>query len=792
MSNMLDWARYYASMGISVFPCAISIENGKKRHRPIADWDSASTTDGKTHERWFGPGGAWNGPNVALCIDTGKSGLVVVDPDEGLDADGSQKGGLARWLALFPPATYRVRTPGGGEHWYYRGLPELPIGISQNKIAKHVDVRGLGGYVVAPPSADVRGPYLQLGTLTSIAALPPVPQCVIEAHSRRQEERAPAVPVDLSPAGRERAARYCAAGIAREVERYGGLTDGRASGAFAFAVRLVELANAASFTLEDVETHYWHGIESALGNGVSALTIKDARRQWWNAVTHVGERPAIIPDDVEPEIMQLPWLASSRTSSEPPKLSALKPIRGARAIAPPSAPADVAMELSKTDVLHVDGIPCLAHWRGDFYQWTSTRWEVVDHDAVTTFLYQALHEAEHIDPMDHERVRPWEPSRRRVEDVMHALGSLALPRANALEPDDAAARIVPLWNGILTPATRALTPLTPKIFNLHCLPFEYDPHAEAPSWLAFLSDVFGDDTESISLLQEWFGYVLSGDTSHQKVLNIVGPPGCGKGTIMRTMVLMTGRHAVCSPTIASLSDRFGEEQFIGKTLATMPDVRWNVRGVPEAIAAMLAISGEDNRTIQRKNRSPWTGELTVRVMLSGNDLPQFADASSAMGRRFLNILIERSAVGREDLKLGDRIQQELPGILNWALDGWDRLTANGRFTVSSVAAGMAEEISELSSPIAGFAKDWCQFSPDVATRTSELYQAWRLYREASGVQASPHIGQFARDLASYGRAHGVRLERRSFDGKQARCVVGVRLDDSISSMISSRIGHHVQ
>jgi hypothetical protein len=50
-------------------------------------------------------------------------------------------------------------------------------------------------------------------------------------------------------------------------------------------------------------------------------------------------------------------------------------------------------------------------------------------------------------------------------------------------------------------------------FNIMVLPYDYDPAATCPRWQQFLDEVFGDDTESIGLLQEWFGYVLSGRTA---------------------------------------------------------------------------------------------------------------------------------------------------------------------------------------------------------------------------------------------------------------------------------------
>jgi len=55
-----------------------------------------------------------------------------------------------------------------------------------------------------------------------------------------------------------------------------------------------------------------------------------------------------------------------------------------------------------------------------------------------------------------------------------------------------------------------LTKHTPELFNLVSVPFDYDRNAPKPeAWLAFLASLWTDDPDSIALLQEYMGYVLS-------------------------------------------------------------------------------------------------------------------------------------------------------------------------------------------------------------------------------------------------------------------------------------------
>lgn len=145
-------ARSYAKAGIFVNPVHVTRKpDGKKDVRPVGRWRDMSS-------RSLADIGAWEQehPDAGLLIDCGKSGLVVVD------CDGDE--GIRNWRDLFgdgpiPTPLAIVRTP-GGQHWHYRAHPDHPIGNDQDgKVAPRVDIRGLGGFVFAPPTSDGSGQW---------------------------------------------------------------------------------------------------------------------------------------------------------------------------------------------------------------------------------------------------------------------------------------------------------------------------------------------------------------------------------------------------------------------------------------------------------------------------------------------------------------------------------------------------------------------------------------------------------------------------------------------------------
>lgn len=150
--KLCDAALDYANSGIYVFPLRLYVRgDGKKGLSPIAAWHDVSTNDIAKILDWFSVGGAWRGTGVA--IDTGKSGLTVIDLDvtEGKD-------GIAAWERENTPSPMQVITPTGGRHHYFRADPSRPVTVhNRGEVADGIDVRGQGGLVIAPPTRDPRG-----------------------------------------------------------------------------------------------------------------------------------------------------------------------------------------------------------------------------------------------------------------------------------------------------------------------------------------------------------------------------------------------------------------------------------------------------------------------------------------------------------------------------------------------------------------------------------------------------------------------------------------------------------
>jgi putative DNA primase/helicase len=153
---------------------------------------------------------------------------------------------------------------------------------------------------------------------------------------------------------------------------------------------------------------------------------------------------------------------------------------------------------------------------------------------------------------------------------------------------------------------------------------------------------------------------------------------------------------------------FGLAPLIGKCVAIISDARLGGRADQHAIAErLLSITGEDAITIDRKYLSAWTGQLQARFIIISNELPRLADASGALASRFIVLVLINSFYGREDQSLIGRLLTELPGILNWAIVRWRRLTERGHFLQPRSALDAVRQLEDLGSPIGAFLRERC-------------------------------------------------------------------------------------
>jgi putative DNA primase/helicase len=191
---IVEAALRLAESGLYVFPChsptprgdcscrRIDCPNHSKHPRTTNGLKDATRDPAIINEWWR----RWRTSNIGLSC--GPSKLVVLDYDPAHDPERAGYGFLESIGAVRAPT---VRTGGDGYHYYFQSPPGAEVRNSAGLLAPGVDVRGVGGYVLAPPSMHRSGKaYSWISDRTSnlIEALPTLPQTLSSAKERHPTE----------------------------------------------------------------------------------------------------------------------------------------------------------------------------------------------------------------------------------------------------------------------------------------------------------------------------------------------------------------------------------------------------------------------------------------------------------------------------------------------------------------------------------------------------------------------------------------------------------------------------
>lgn len=440
------------------------------------------------------------------------------------------------------------------------------------------------------------------------------------------------------------------------------------------------------------------------------------------------------------------------------------------------------------------GTLILRYWRDQWVRWDGAAYRAVPRSEMEAMVVRFIN-----DYFDrYKSKKRLKVTGNLVSNVMMAMRSMAIlpesvtppswidsptwmnPRSTDQPPFEATDVVVTRNHLIHLPSFESrsgLIPPTPRFFTENALDYTFERRVAKPTeWLHFLSMLWKDDQASIDLLQEWFGYCVTTDTSQHKILFMVGPPRSGRSTIGRVLTGVVGEANVAGPTLSSLRENFGLMPLLGKSLAIISDARFSGQSSQNCIVErLLSISGEDRIVIDRKQLQPITVKLNTRIVIISNELPELTDASGALASRLLVLHTPKSWRNHEDPTLTRRLLAERPGILRWAIEGWRRLSRRGHFVQPKSGADLLQEITELSSPVTAFVRERCVLGRDLQISKSELYKSYTAWCERRGQIRVPTDARFGRDLlAAFPQ---VRCGRPRKGGLRQQVYTGIALPD---------------
>jgi putative DNA primase/helicase len=386
------------------------------------------------------------------------------------------------------------------------------------------------------------------------------------------------------------------------------------------------------------------------------------------------------------------------------------------------------------------------------YMYNGVYWQVLE-DKV---LKLALKKAAELMGIDEYLAKQAAVGDRLLKEF-YDTGFQQMPKTNKV--------LINLQNGTLEiseDGTYNLREFRPDDFLRYQLPFAYNDAAKCPKWEAFLDEVLPDKSSRM-VLAEAFGsvFIKTGNLKLEKAVILKGPGANGKSVVFDVISALLGRENMLNYSVGSLCDETGYFRAqLQNALVNYSSELGSTRQFNTERFKQLC-SGEPMEA-----RVPYKEAFTIydyaRLIFNVNILPRNVEHTDAFFRRFLLILFNVSIPPkRQDKKLARKIiATDLPGILNWVLDGLNRIIKQGDFSECKASEEALETYRTESNSVLLFLQE-NEYQPSDTGRIERkiLYEEYDGFCCGDGHKACS-AAEFYSRLKSAGyrlfKMHGVR------------------------------------
>lgn len=217
-------------------------------------------------------------------------------------------------------------------------------------------------------------------------------------------------------------------------------------------------------------------------------------------------------------------------------------------------------------------------------------------------------------------------------------------------------------------------------FIKYALPFDYNEAAAAPIFNRYLNEILSKELQEV--LQDFCGYIFISHLKLEKCLVCYGSGANGKSVFFEVISSLLGSANIATKSLGDLTD--GTQGAYSR--ATIKDKLVNYgseikgKNVDVDIFKRL-VSGEPVQA-RLPYGNPFDLKSNIKFIFNANELPRLEEHNNAVFRRFIIVPFERTIPKeRQDKELHLKIaRNELAGVLNWLLQGLERVLANKSIT----------------------------------------------------------------------------------------------------------------
>lgn len=265
-------------------------------------------------------------------------------------------------------------------------------------------------------------------------------------------------------------------------------------------------------------------------------------------------------------------------------------------------------------------------------------------------------------------------------------------------------------------------------------PVAHDPAATCPTWRWFVDWAMQGDAELVGFLQRAVGYSLTGSVAEQCLFFLHGSGANGKSTFLNVVQRLAGDYALAAEAdllLATTHERHstGIADLVGRRLVVVQETD-DGRRLAEATVKQL--TGGDTIRARRMRQDNFEFRPTHKLWMAANHRPMVRGTDHGIWRRIRMVpFLNAVAPDAQDPALFDKLLVELPGILNWALEGCSQWRHGGLRPPPAVLNATQEYRTEQDH-IGRFLDDCCELANDVCVSARDLRAAYERWCEENG------------------------------------------------------------
>jgi len=324
-----------------------------------------------------------------------------------------------------------------------------------------------------------------------------------------------------------------------------------------------------------------------------------------------------------------------------------------------------------------------------------------------------------------------------------------------------------------------------------CAGVEYKLEAQCPLWEDHLHLIFGGDQDLIEGFQEACGYLLIGDNPEQQIFFLWGNGKNGKSETMKVLTRLMGDYA----------RNIGAESLMVKRgdgprsdLARIAGARFVTASEPYegarlAESVIKQLTGDDEVTVRRLYENEFSFKPEAKIWMATNHKPRITGVDDGIWRRIqlwpftVTIPPERRVAN-----YGEVLLQELPGILNWCLEGFRRYKERGSLYVPLLVGDATKQYRSESDTVQSFLLDETKPSSGTDIPRKDLYERYESWCEELG-EKPVSTRKFAQCLRAVEYIEEVKVQgERRWRGLWWKSIV--EKNDDLHEVMKSSIQNH--